>query len=178
MPPLVEVPELPRRVGTTEVIDPDGVDRLIFGRGHCAEWFAQRCLEAFLDTLVVIIYKTTEATEVLSPIIVRVSYILVAVFMSTTNDIEVREIARVGPDRDGDNRKGRTSEKDTKHPMGRRVFMLALQHIEDSLGNEDIEEGKNRKEVAVTDIEIAGDTDIAIEEDKEDHQVLCDAFSK
>lgn len=178
MPAFEPVAELPSRIGAAEIIDPDHIDWLVLGGGQGAERFAEGSREALFDALVVVVDKAAEPSKILAPVVVRVGHILIAFLVPATDDIEVGEVARVRPHGNSDNREGRTGEENTQRPVSGGVFALAFQDIEDGFGDENIEEGKNREEVAEADVQVAGDADIAIEKDEEDHQILGDPFAE
>ncbi len=98
---------------------------------------------------------------------------MVAIRVATSDGIEVREIIWIGQDWNRDNRKGETANDEPKDCLG--WSFGAVEDIKECFGDEHIENRQHRKEVTETDVHVPGDTDIAIKENKENTEVLCNA---
>ena len=125
-------------------------------------------------TEIVGINPRTQPLGVLPPVVVGIGDIFVALGMSAHRCVEIGEIARIGEDRYEKYPAGE-DENESSHDAPRRVIaVMALPVVKDSLGSEDIEEGENREEMSKTDVEIAGDAEVAVEADKSEHGILRD----
>lgn len=170
--------ELPFPIRPPKVIDSDDIDWLVFRCIHRTERFAEGGFKLVLDAFIVIVDKTAETLQILTPVVVGVRHILVAILVSAADGVEVGEVARVRDDRDGNDRESSTGEEDAKRSVCRRLFALAFQDVEDRLGYEHIDEGEDREEVAVADVQVTGDADVAVEEDEEHHHVLSNPLTE
>lgn len=120
--------------------------------------------------------------EILTPVVIGISDVLVTIAVAACYGVEVRKVAWVGKYGDSDDDSGNYSTNNLEEVFGVRSTFGALEEVKSSFGYEYIEKGKDREEVTETDIEIAGDADIAVEHDKEKHESLShtipEGFSK
>lgn len=91
-PANVFITEMEAWVGTPEVVNADFVDRC-FGGIECEEWSASWLRGGHAE--IVVFDKFAEAFQVLAPVVVGISYVSVAIGMSTADSVEVREVARI-----------------------------------------------------------------------------------
>ncbi len=92
---------------------------------------------------------------------------MIAHRVTASSNVEVGEIARVGDDRDGDDRKHDESKYDTEELVRDWLTLVAFVEVCEGERYQEVEEGEYGEEMAETDGEIAGDTNVGIEENKE-----------
>lgn len=163
MPRDEVVSEIEGRVRSAEVVEPYRSYRTPI-RGECFErWTAA----------IVVCDEVAEVFQILSPIVIGIGCDHIAVFGTAGEHVVVGEIAWI----DGE----RSDEEQTEEECGERsediseVFLVPMVEIGRGFGGEKVEERENRKEVAETDIEIAGDADEGIKENEEYREILSGA---
>lgn len=110
--------------------------------------------------------------QILTPVIVRISGIEIAVFVTTNGLIEIRQVTRIAEEYCGHTDKEHDTEEHGNQFSGNPFFFVAFVEISEGLANHHVEKREDWEEVAKADVEISGDADIAIEEDKEYRQIL------
>lgn len=160
MPRDEVVSEIEGRVRSAEVVEPYRSYRTSI-RGECFERWT---------TAIVVFDEVAEVFQILSPIVIGIGCDHIAVFGTAGEHVVVGEIAWI----DGE----RSDEEQTEEECGKwsedisEVFLVPMVEIGRGFGGEKVEERENRKEVAETDIEIAGDADEGIKENEEYREIL------
>lgn len=114
--------------------------------------------------------EAAEMFQVLSPVIVGVGRDHVAVPMPTGEHVVVGEVTWIYGKRGDEEEAEKQSSEWTKDIP--EFFLVPVIEIGCGFGSEEIQERENRKEVTKTDIQVSGDADEGIEENKEYRKVL------
>lgn len=110
--------------------------------------------------------------QILAPVIIGISSVQVAVFVSADDSIEVGEIARIAENRDRDDKKEEDSDEPGDELAGERFVRVTFVEVGQGFTHEEIEKRQDRKEVTEADGEVAGDAYVAVEQDKEQSEIF------
>ena len=124
--------------------------------------------------IIIVFHPLFEILQILSPIVVGISSIEVAVFVSTDDSIEVGEIARIAEDGHSDDKEKEDTDEPGDELAGQGFVGVTFVKVGQGFTHEEIEKRQDRKEVAEADGEVAGNAYVAIEQDKEQSEILCD----
>ena len=160
MPRNEVVSEIEGRVRSAEVIESYRSYQALI-RSECFERWA---------VAIVIFDEVAEVLQILSPVVIGIGRDHIAVFGAACEHIVVGEIARINGER-SDEEQAEEECSEWAEDIS-EVFLVPMIEIGRGFGGEKVEERENRKEVAETDIEIAGDADEGVEENEEYREIL------
>lgn len=112
----------------------------------------------------------------MSPIVIRIGSDHVAILVSASQGIVVREIAWIDRERDK-NEKGKEKSHERAKEYAGSSHVPSVE-IRECFSNEEVEKRENWKEVAESDIEVTGNADVGVEHDEKESEVLSDVFLK
>lgn len=141
-------------ITTTEVVDSDSVDSRV-------------CREVVFQVF-----------QILAPIVVGIGGIEVALEVTAGDRIEIGEVVRVGEEWGGCHDEEKNTEDYSDQLVSDGLSRMALVEVGQGLADEEVEEWKDREEVTESDVQVAGDADVAVKQDEKNREILSDVFSE
>ena len=129
-------------------------------------------------TGVVSLHKFFEILEILTPVIVGVSDIVIAHAVATPRGVKVREVTRERYHWDGDDREHDEAEEKREKFPGDGIILVASIEVSERECHQEVQKGKYREEVTESDREVPGNADVSIKQDKEYREILHDSRPK
>lgn len=129
-------------------------------------------------TGVVSLHKFFEILEILTPVIVGVSDIVIAHAVATPRGVKVREVTRERYHWDGDDREHDEAEEKREKFPGDGIILVASIEVSERECHQEVQKGKYREKVTETDSEVPGNADVSIKQDKEYREILHDSRPK